>query len=261
MNQDERRLYLIRNLLAERPEYQGITIPETPSEQAALYRSLVNVRPPSPLSEEFLEIQDTYLKTELSSDAVSLADLSEVASNLFLWRGDITRLSVDGIVNAANSQLLGCFYPNHRCIDNAIHTFAGMQLRQACYELMQEQGRLEETGCAKITPAYNLPSSYVLHTVGPIVTGSLTDKHCEDLKKCYESCLTLADENGLESIAFCCISTGEFHFPNQAAAGIAVETVRNYLEKTKSHLKVVFNVFKEEDQVIYEGLLKKDTAN
>lgn len=173
-----------------------------------------------------------------------------------MWRGDITTLKIDAIVNAANSALRGCFVPCHSCIDNIIHTYAGVQLRLDCDTIMNEQGYEEPTGQAKITPAYNLPSRYVIHTVGPIVSGKLTKKHCRQLADCYCSCLGLAAENGLKSIAFCCISTGEFHFPQQKAAEIAVKTVREYLKQDTSIERVVFNVFKPEDQEIYREILK-----
>jgi O-acetyl-ADP-ribose deacetylase (regulator of RNase III) len=177
---------------------------------------------------------------------------------LSLWQGDITRLRVDAIVNAANADLLGCFYPCHGCIDNAIHSAAGMQLRQACHELMEEQGHREKTGQAKLTPGYNLPCRYVLHTVGPIISGPLTGRDRQLLADCYRSCLTVAEEHGLETVAFCCISTGEFHFPNEEAAHIAVDTVKAFLTQTTTIRKVIFNVFKETDQRIYRRILGPD---
>ena len=171
---------------------------------------------------------------------------------------DITTLKCDGIVNAANSQMLGCFCPNHGCIDNAIHTYAGIQLRLACAKLMERQGHEEETGKAKITPAFNLPCKYVLHTVGPIVQGDLTRRDCELLASCYRSCLELAAQNSLESMAFCCISTGEFHFPPREAAEIAVRAVENFKESTHDGMKVIFNVFEQRDLDIYKELLGAD---
>ena len=164
-------------------------------------------------------------------------------------------MKVDAIVNAANSQMLGCFVPCHGCIDNAIHTFAGMQLRLECDRIMKAQGHLEPTGQAKITPGYNLPARYILHTVGPVVDGPLTPQHEAELASCYESCLALAAENHLESVAFCCISTGVFCFPNHRAAEIAAQTVRDFLAKDTSVKRVVFNVFKDLDLAIYEELL------
>ena len=185
-----------------------------------------------------------------------LVDLQPVQEGIYLWQGDITTLRCDAIVNAANSQMLGCFAPCHGCIDNAIHTYAGVQLRLACGELMQQQGHEEETGKAKITPGFNLPCRYVLHTVGPIVGGRLTKRDQQLLASCYRSCLELAEQNNVKSIAFCCISTGEFHFPNEKAAEIAIQTVKEYRERTYSKMEVIFNVFKETDLNIYRKLLE-----
>ena len=256
MNQEQRRLYLIKALLSERVEYAGIIIPDKIEQQRVLLRALVNVRTPETVSAEFLDIQNAYLQEELTQKTVTkLTDLTPISGQLYLWKGDITTLKVDGIVNAANSQLLGCFYPNHKCIDNAIHTFAGVQLRQECHRLMKEQVHLEKTGEAKITPAYNLPSKYVLHTVGPIVDGRLLSNHEKDLISSYRSCLELAEANGLKSLAFCCISTGEFHFPQERATELAVTTVQEYLKETDSKMEVIFNVFKEDDERIYKRLL------
>lgn len=222
-------------------------------------RSLLNVRMPEPVCDEFLEVQDAYLQEELAGRGITRAsDLIPVQEGMYLWKGDITTLACDAIVNAANSQLLGCFCPCHGCIDNAIHTFAGVQLRAACQELMRAQGHEEAAGGAKITPAYNLPCRYILHTVGPIVRGRLTKRDQELLAACYRSCLELAEKNGIKSLAFCCISTGEFHFPNDKAAQIAVRTVKEYRQKTNSHMEVIFNVFKEEDFQIYRKLLRAD---
>lgn len=257
MEQSERRRYLIEYLLSERNK--TAEIPSDSDGQKRLFRALVNVRAPKPADKEFLRIQDEYLKEELRLKGITdLAALSPVAPDIYLWRGDITTLKCDGIVNAANSQLLGCFCPNHGCIDNAVHTFSGVQLRQECADLMKAQGKEEGTGQAKITKAYNLPCKYVLHTVGPTVYGNLTEWHEEQLAACYRSCLSLADKNGLKSIAFCCISTGEFCFPNGRAAQIAVKTVGEYKRQTQSKMKVVFNVFKEYDYAIYAELLEAD---
>lgn len=256
MTQTERRIYLIKELLSEHPRYAGMEIPKNEQEQKHLLRALFNIRVPKPVSIDFLNIQDAYLKDETEKKVITeLTDLQPIQDNLYLWRGDITTLRCDAIVNAANSQMLGCFCPNHGCIDNAIHTFSGVQLRLACADLMKEQGHEEETGTAKITPAYNLPCKYVLHTVGPIITGRLRKKDEELLASCYRSCLELADENGLKSIAFCCISTGEFHFPNDRAAEIAIQTVKEYIKQTNSQTEVIFNVFKETDYEIYRELL------
>ncbi len=263
MTQEERRIWLLRYLLEESAQYGDISIPETAEEQKELLRSLMNVRPPKPVSGEFLNMQDEYLQVENAKDG--FADIEELMpvksdSRLYLWQGDITRLAVDAIVNAANSQLLGCFRPLHGCIDNIIHSKAGVQLRLKCNEIMQAQGHEEPTGQAKITPAYNLPCKYVIHTVGPIVQGRLTKEHEGLLASCYRSCLELAEKNGVFSVAFCCISTGVFMFPNQRAAEIAVETVRNWLNETGSKIKVVFNVFKDIDLEIYDKLLNEQSV-
>ena len=257
MEQIERRKYLIEYLLAERK--QSAVFPDDINEQKRLFRALVNVRMPKAASKEFLKIQDEYLREEIRQKGITdIADLLPVAPNIYLWQGDITTLKSDAIVNAANSRLLGCFCPNHGCIDNAIHTFAGTGLRQECATIMKAQGYEEPTGTAKITKAYNLPCRYVLHTVGPIVYGNLTEKEERQLADCYRSCLNLADKNGLQSLAFCCISTGEFHFPNEHAAQIAVRTVTDYKMQTKSKIKVIFNVFKESDYAIYSKILGAD---
>ena len=256
MTQAERRIYLIRKLLKERPEYAGMKIPEDEESQKRLLRSLFNVRMPQPASREFLAVQDTYLQEEIRRRGITeLANLQPVQSGIYLWKGDITTLRCDAIVNAANSQMLGCFVPCHGCIDNAIHTFAGVQLRLACADLMKRQGHEEETGKAKITPAFNLPCRYVLHAVGPVVGGRPTKRDGELLASCYRSCLELAEQNGVKSFAFCCISTGEFHFPYKKAAQIAVKTVKEHQENTHSSMEVIFNVFKETDFNIYRELL------
>lgn len=259
MTQSERQKYLITALLKEQPNYSKIEIPSKESEQKALLRALLNTRMPLPATEEFLAVQDAYLQEETRKKGITcISDLEPVTKGLYLWRGDITTLKCDGIVNAANRQMLGCFHPNHGCIDNAIHTFAGIQLRLACANIMHRQGYREETGKAKITPGYNLPSRYILHTVGPIVHGSLTKKDEELLAACYLSCLELAERNNLKSIAFCCISTGEFNFPNYRAAQIAIKTVKSYKSQTHSEIEVIFNVFKESDYQIYRKLLGAD---
>ena len=256
MTQTERRAFLIRSLLGESPEYRDISVPGNQQEQKNLFRGLMNVRPAAPISREFQKIQDEYLREETKRKGiVSMADLKPVQKGLYLWRGDITRLECGAIVNAANSGMTGCYQPCHSCIDNCIHTYAGIQLRNVCNELMERQGYPEPTGQAKITPAFNLPCDYVIHTVGPIVNGPLTQRHREQLASCYRSCLALADENQVSSIAFCCISTGVFHFPNEEAAKIAVETVKTYRVETGSEIEVIFNVFQELDEEIYQNLL------
>ena len=256
MTQTEKRKYLIAYLLDEHEEYKSIEIPADEAEQKKLLRSLFNVRMPAPADSEFITIQDEYLCEETRQKGITVLDeLQPVEQDIYLWQGDITTLACDAIVNAANSQMLGCFCPCHGCIDNAIHTFAGIQLRQKCAELMQLQGHNEETGTAKLTPAYNLPCKYVLHTVGPIIYGTLTEHDCQLLASCYRSCLELAEQNGITSIAFCCISTGEFRFPNDKAAEIAIKTVRDFKQNSNSKIKVIFNVFKDTDYKIYRELL------
>ena len=257
MNQTEKRLYLIKELLSEQSRYKDIEIPTGAQEQKDLLRSLMNVRMPAPLSDEYVQIESEYLRAETEAKGITrLSDLTPVEDDLYLWQGDITTIECDAIVNAANSQMLGCFRPLHNCEDNCVHSAAGLRLRNFCNDIMEKQGYEEPTGQAKITPAFNLPSKYVLHTVGPIVNGSLTDKHCKLLASCYTSCLKLADENDCESIAFCCISTGVFGFPQLEAAKIAIQTVRDYKKQTGSPIKVIFNVFKDEDLAIYRANLE-----
>lgn len=257
--QEERRLWLIRYLLAELEDGTKVAIPGDAEGQRGLLRALMNIRPPEPVSDEFLTVQDAYLQGRLADrGAVELSDLSPVpnAPQLRLWRGDITRLAVDAIVNAANSQMLGCFRPGHHCIDNAIHTFAGVQLRLECDRIMQARGQLEPTATATITDGYNLPAARVIHTVGPIAQGRPTARHRAELARCYRSCLDCAQEHGLSSIAFCCISTGVFGFPQEEAARIAVDTVKEWLASSGSGMTVVFNVFLETDLRIYQELLR-----
>lgn len=243
------------NILCKERNEKPLQLSE--SKKFDYFRALVNVRPPLPASKEFLLLQDEYLQSELESKGItSLESLAPLQEDIYLWRGDITTLKCDGIVNAANSQMLGCFCPNHGCIDNAIHTFAGVQLRLECAKLMQEQKHEEPAGRAKLTKAYNLPCKYILHTVGPIVYNELNATHERLLADCYLSCLTLADGHDLQSLAFCCISTGEFRFPNKRAAEIAIQTVKEYKQKSKSKIKIIFNVFKEVDYEIYSELLK-----
>ena len=256
MNQTERRHYLLRELLHEKQEYEKMEIPAATTDQKRLLRSLMNVRWAAPISEEFQRIQDAYLQEENEKKGVVTLDmLGERESDLYLWQGDITRLQVGAIVNAANSGMTGCYQPCHACIDNCIHTYAGIELRNYCQRMMDEQGHEEPTGQAKITPGFNLPCDYVIHTVGPIVRGALTKRHEELLASCYRSCLEIAEKQGLSSIAFCCISTGVFMFPNRRAAEIAVETVKRFKQETGSGIKVIFNVFKDLDKEIYQELL------
>ena len=264
MNRMEQVCTLNRILLDEMPEYrpQAEIFPNEAGAQRRLLRSLMNVRSPRPLRKDFLTMQNELLSEEREEKGVVEAaelPVTAVHPQIAIWRGDITRLKADAIVNAANSALLGCFVPCHGCIDNAIHSAAGLQLRDACAEIMRAQGHPEPAGRAKLTCAYNLPARYVLHTVGPIVGRWVTWKDRRELAACYRSCLALAAEHGLRSVAFCCISTGEFHFPNQEAAEIAVRTVREFLEQqTTSVERVIFNVFKDLDAAIYRRLLGPD---
>ena len=254
MTQAEKRKYLITKLLKESPEYKGIKILTNEIEQKKLLRALLNTRMPLPVRDDFIAIQDGYLREETRRKGISsLEDLEPIQPDIYLWQGDITTLACDAIVNAANSEMLGCFCPCHGCIDNAIHTFAGVQLRLKCAEIRNEQGHKEEIGKAKITPGYNLPCKYILHTVGPIVRGRLTRQDCDLLASCYRSCLETAEQHGLENVAFCCISTGEFHFPREEAAQIAIQTVQTY--QKHSAIKVIFNVFQESDERLYQRLL------
>ena len=243
--------YLIKTLNSE------IEIPKTKQEKKDLFRTLMNTWEVSELPRELYEVQDEYLREVLKTKGTTkLGDLTEIDKNIYLWQGDITTLEVDAIVNAANKALLGCFIPHHRCIDNAIHTQAGLQLRKECDEIMKEQGSFEKTGQAKITAGYNLPAKYVIHTVGPIIYRVVEDDDKELLASCYRNSLKLAIENNLKSIAFCCISTGEFRFPNDLAAEIAVAEVKKFFrENPTADLKVVFNVFKDLDKKLYEELL------
>lgn len=245
---------LIEYLLNEDTRYKDITIPTSEKEQFDLYRSLVNIRPAGKASTEYLRAEDAFLQQLTAQKGItSVADLQPVEEHIYLWKGDITTLQCGAIVNAANSGMTGCYQPCHNCIDNCIHTFAGVRLRLKCAEIMKAQGHEELTGTAKITPAYNLPCQYVIHTVGPIVQGRLTEKHCNLLKSCYQSCLELAMQSGVKSIAFCCISTGVFGFPQEKAAEIAVDTIRTFL---KTHeIEVICNVFSEKDFRIYQRLL------
>lgn len=258
MTHNEKRVFLLKELLSELPQYSHMEIPVDAEEQKRLLRSLMNIRPPRPISNEFLELQDEYLSEEVAEKGITdsaLLPASPFDNRLVLWRGDITTLQIDAIVNAANSALRGCFVPCHSCVDNIIHSVSGIQLRLACDKLMMEQGCDEPAGRAKITPAYNLPCRFVLHTVGPIVSGLLTETHRRQLSDCYRSCMELATEHGLKSIAFCCISTGEFHFPQKKAAEIAVQTVADFLQTDSTIERVVFNVFKQEDYDIYKKIL------
>lgn len=262
MTQKERRLYLIRELLREQPEYSNTQIPANEQEQRNLLRSLFNIRMPQLVSEAFLEVQDAYLQERAKEKGITdSSDLTPAQDGLYLWKGDITTLRCDAIVNAANSQMLGCFCPCHGCIDNAIHSAAGLRLREACSRYMDDRHREdpdyeEPTGRAVLTPGFCLPCRYVIHTVGPVVGMRLTEELKQDLRNCYVSCLEAAADQGLRSIAFCCISTGEFHFPNDKGAEIAVDTVTKFMKQRETVFdRIVFNVFKDGDRKLYEKLL------
>lgn len=259
MTHDEQRKYLIQELLDEDIQYKDMVIPEDAQQQKLLLRSLMNVRLPKPISQEFMKVQDEYLCYERdAAGIVDAASLPTVPGNahLVVWQGDITVLNCDAIVNAANSQMCGCFIPLHSCEDNIIHSKAGIALRLKCNDMMHKQGHAEPTGRARITPAYNLPSKYILHTVGPIVeTKKPNEKQKEQLASCYRSCLELAAGSGCKSIAFCCVSTGVFMFPNQLAAEIAIKTVKGFLAEDARIERVIFNVFKDLDKEIYDRLL------
>lgn len=263
MGRTDDLVFLVRTLVEERygegtPQLAGVGSAAGEEALFRQFRDLVNTREPLPTSAEFLATQDRVLQGLIEdagiTDAAALPRVP-LDSRLSLWRGDITTLAADAIVNAANSRMLGCWVPGHYCIDNAIHTFAGVQLRAECARLMREQGHEEPTGRAKVTPAYNLPARFVIHTVGPIANGHPTRRDEELLAQSYTSCLNAAESLGCTSLAFCCISTGVFGFPQAKAAPIAVATVRAWLDAHGSDLHIVFNVFSEKDERIYHELL------
>lgn len=255
MNTMDKLNYLIKYLLSENQDYKNISVQCSREERFRLFRSLVNMRAPKPVSEAFLTVQDMLLREMIvEKGIVDYKELTPVKPNIYLRQGDITALKCGAVVNAANSQMLGCFCPCHGCIDNAIHTFSGVQLRLECAGIMRKQGCEEPVGKARITSAYNLPCDKIIHTVGPYIGGKVTDEHCEQLGSCYRECLEAAVKNEISSIAFCCISTGEFHFPNEKAAEIAVRTVSGFL-RDNPNTEVIFNVFKDNDYTIYKRLL------
>lgn len=254
MTQLQRLHFLISYMQQEMDEKEPV--PESFDERFRMFRGLANRRPAKPLSREFLDVQDAFLSIYNSEGITAVSDLTPVRGSIYLWQGDITTLKAGAIVNAANPDMLGCFIPNHDCIDNIIHTKAGAGLRLECAELMERQGRKEAVGRAKITSAYNLPSDFVIHTVGPYVRDDRVSPMKADLlRRCYTSCLKLADEKDVGSIAFCSISTGVFGFPKAQAAEIAVDAVESHLKESGSRLEVVFNVFDDEDLKIYESHL------
>jgi O-acetyl-ADP-ribose deacetylase (regulator of RNase III) len=258
--QEQRLDYLVEAFKADSDDYKDLRSPADSEGKRRILRSLMNIRMPKRMDKSILDVQDEYLHERIRENGiVGLKDIPLRKGCMSVWQGDITRLAVDAIVNAANSQMLGCFVPLHRCIDNAIHSAAGVQLRLACAEMMH--GTEEPTGSARMTPGFNLPTKYVIHTVGPIVTTSRPLRQQEvQLASCYSSCLDLADRHGLESIAFCCISTGEFRFPNDRACDIAVSTVRSWMAShPESSVKtVIFNTFKDIDHELYQNALAKD---
>ncbi len=250
MSQRERLDYLISYMQKEKNMTE--TVPESFDAAFEVFRGLANERPADAVTDDFIKVQDAFLKEYNAEGVTDTESLMPVTGGLYLWQGDITTLKADAIVNAANPDMLGCLIPNHDCIDNIIHTKAGVELRLECAKIMESQGRKEAVGRAKITSGYNLPADHVVHTVGPYVKDGKVSKMKEDLlEKCYKSCLKLADREGLSNIAFCSISTGVFGFPKEAAAKIAIDTAKEYLGNTNSGLEVIFNVFDDEDLNIY----------
>ena len=264
MTQNGRLNYLVEEFKADSVQYKDLQTPEDTEGKRRILRSLMNIRMPRKMDEAVLSVQDEYLQERIRENGiVELADIPIIRDRMSIWQGDITRLAVDAIVNAANSQMLGCFVPMHTCIDNCIHTFAGVQLRAECARQMEQlksrYGRDYEqpTALPMLTDAYNLPARKVIHIVGPIVQGRLTASLENDLAACYRNTLDMCLENGLKSVAFCCISTGVFHFPNKRAAEIAVQTVTGWLSEHPGGMeRVIFNVFKDEDKAYYEQLLQ-----
>ena len=261
--QEERLDYLVEEFKADSDEYKDLRTPSNDDEKRRILRSLMNIRMPKEMSPEVLRVQDEYLMERAAEKGVvKLSDIPVIRDGLSIWHGDITRLSVDAIVNAANSKMLGCFVPMHTCIDNCIHTFAGVQLRRECNRQMNElrirygKDYEQPTAVPMLTDAYNLPAKKVVHIVGPIVQYRLTPKLEKDLENCYRNTLDMCAGNGLKSVAFCCISTGVFRFPNKRAAEIAVKTVTDWLRNNPGKVeRVIFNVFKDEDKTIYEKLI------
>lgn len=272
MDQKQRLDYLVESFKAESPEYKRVKIPEDTEGKQRLLRSLMNVRMPKPASAAVLAVQDSYLKgralekgivniSEMPTVRESLGSTRPFADNISIWQGDITRIAADAIVNAANSQMLGCFIPMHTCIDNCIHTYAGVQLREDCARRMNSlrlqfgEGYEQPTAVPMLTDAYNLPAKKVIHIVGPVVQYGLTPQLEQDLADCYRNILNMCKDNGLRSVAFCCISTGVFRFPNKRAAAIAVQTVTEWMTGDPGSMdRAVFNVFKDEDKRYYEEL-------
>lgn len=260
VTQNDRLDYLLDAFKEDSKEYRNLKIPNDLEEKRVLLRSLMNIRMPGMMSQEVLSIQDEYLKKRNEEKGiVTLNDIPVIKNGISIWQGDITRLSVDAIVNAANSQMLGCFIPMHTCIDNCIHSFAGIQLRNECNEKMRQKKIVygkdyeQPTSMPLMTKGYNLPAKNVIHVVGPIVSGTLSKENEKQLSQCYINTLDLCMEKGFKSVAFCCISTGVFHFPNKEAAKIAVNSVEDWLKIHPNVIeRVIFNVFKDEDKIYYE---------
>ena len=263
MTQNERLDYLVEAFKADSQDYKTLSTPADAEGKRTALRSLMNIRMPRALAGDVLDVQDAYLQERISENGIdAVSDIPEVRPGLSIWQGDITRLQTDAIVNAANSQMLGCFVPMHTCIDNCIHTFAGVQLRAECNRQMNQLRAQygpdyeQPTAVPMLTPGYNLPAKHVVHIVGPIVAGRLTDEHENLLAECYRNTLDLCLENGLKTVAFCCISTGVFRFPNKRAAEIAVATVTDWMEQHPDAMdRVIFNVFKDEDKHYAENEL------
>ena len=272
-NQQERLDYLLQYMQQEMEEYQSVEIPDEYEDRKKTLRGFMNMRMPKPVPEEIYQVQDLFLQEEAEEKGIiewkriptvkrKYGSIHPFANKLSVWKGDITRLKVGAIVNAANSQLLGCFIPCHNCVDNAIHSASGMQLREECYSIMQKK-RMEfgkdyeePVGSAILTKGYNLPAEYIIHTVGPVVDSKLNSELCGQLQDCYESVLKCAIDNEIRTVALCCISTGEFCFPNEVAANIAVETVSEFLEKHNDKFdRIIFNVFKRRDLELYKNRL------
>ena len=261
--------YLIEYLLEESGRNKEDYIHR---DKKTLYRALVNIREPKPISDDFLKAEDEYLKEELKktkiTDVKNIKSVKEKYKKtkitnsdvICIWHGDITKLKIEAIVNESNSKGIGCFIPNHKCVDNQINTFAGVRLRLECDEIMKPLNYKLETGKAIITKAYNLPAKYVIHTVGPVVEIQVTDENEQGLANCYINSLELAIQNNIRTIAFPCISTGIFDFPNVAASRIALKTVDDFISKNKDKFdKVVFDLWTDDDFEVYEQNVKKDS--
>lgn len=264
MTQEQRLDTLVEAFKADSVQYKDLQTPADTEGKRRILRSLMNIRMPKKLDDSVLAVQDEYLRERISENGiVTLSEIPMIRNGMSIWQGDITRLAVDTIVNAANSQMLGCFVPMHTCIDNCIHTFAGVQLRAECSRQMNQlrikygKDYEQPTAVPMLTDAYNLPAKKVIHIVGPIVQYELTPELEMDLADCYLNTLDMCLDNNLKSVAFCCISTGVFHFPNKRAAGIAVSAVDSWLSQHPGAIeRVIFNVFKDEDKKYYEELIR-----